>query len=34
MDRALKHSGERFKKDAVSVSVFTGGFVWAEGLFA
>ena len=33
MDGALKHSGERFPKDAVSVSGFTG-FVWAEGFLA
>ena len=29
----LKHSGERFPKDAVSVGGFTG-LVWAEGFFA
>ena len=32
MDGALNHSEERFPKDAVLVSVFTG-FVWRDGLF-
>ena len=32
MDGALNHSGERFSKDAILVSVFTG-FVWREGPF-
>ena len=32
MDGALNHSGERFPKDAVLVSVFTG-FVWRDGPF-
>ena len=31
-DRASNLSGERFKKNAVSVSEFTG-FVWTEGRF-
>ena len=32
MDGALNHSRERFPKDAVLVSAFTG-FVWREGPF-
>ena len=32
MDGALNHSGERFPKDAVWVSVFTG-FVWRDDPF-
>ena len=32
MDGALRHSGERFPKDAVLMSVFTG-FVWSDGPF-
>ena len=32
MDGALNHSGKRFPKHAVLVSVFTG-FVWRDGPF-
>ena len=32
VDRALNHCGERFKKDTVSVTGFTG-FVWTKGRF-